>query len=398
MEALHAAVKTELGEDGLPTGGSAEVTSAGHGWSKPMMPVKAEVKTEIDVEIRETLVSAEIKSETGMAAHGLAEGVADVGGGRRVQPTRGAKRCAVSYAVVDSGSGSVDEERTSAAPLQRRKVVRVTQVGQRSVGRLAPPVAPEEDVDWERHLASLSAYKRRHGDCNVPRNWAEDKRLGTWVNTQRRGKKALDGGAPSRGIKAARAAKLEALGFAWELSATELSEQNSKACRDDAGWDRCLAKLKRYRSKYGDCNVPQGWAEDPALGNWVMHQRRGKRLLDRGKPSRGMTAARAAKLEGLAFAWKLSAAELSKQLSKRNSVGAGDNAGLDLWLTKLKQYKWHHGDCSVPHRWVEDPPLGNWVHKQRGNKKKLDRGDPSDGMTAARVAKLEALGFAWERR
>ena len=28
--------------------------------------------------------------------------------------------------------------------------------------------------------------------------------------------------------------------------------------------------------------------------------------------------------------------------------------------------------------------------------KQLDRGEPSGGMTAARAAKLEALGFAWE--
>jgi hypothetical protein len=29
-------------------------------------------------------------------------------------------------------------------------------------------------------------------------------------------------------------------------------------------------------------------------------------------------------------------------------------------------------------------------------KKVLDRGEPSEGMTAARVAKLDAIGFVWE--
>ena len=33
---------------------------------------------------------------------------------------------------------------------------------------------------------------------------------------------------------------------------------------------------------------------------------------------------------------------------------------------------------------------------QRGYKQKLDRGGPSHGLTPARVAQLEAVGFAWE--
>jgi hypothetical protein len=33
---------------------------------------------------------------------------------------------------------------------------------------------------------------------------------------------------------------------------------------------------------------------------------------------------------------------------------------------------------------------------QRKRKRKLDRGEPSEGMTAERAAKLEALDFAWE--
>jgi hypothetical protein len=53
----------------------------------------------------------------------------------------------------------------------------------------------------------------------------------------------------------------------------------------------------------------------------------------------------------------------------------------------------------VPSGWVEDPKLGKWVvkqrqFKQRQFKQKLDRGEPSDGMTTARAAKLEALGFS----
>ena len=50
----------------------------------------------------------------------------------------------------------------------------------------------------------------------------------------------------------------------------------------------------------------------------------------------------------------------------------------------------------MPNHWAEDPPLGRWVNNQRVGKKALDRGERSRGMTAARAAKLAALGFAWE--
>ena len=91
------------------------------------------------------------------------------------------------------------------------------------------------------------------------------------------------------------AARLDKLGFAWELSAG--------AATAGAGWEAQLAKLEAYTRKYGDSNVPARWAEDPPLGNWVMQQRACKKKLDRGEPSAGMTAARAARLEALGFAW-----------------------------------------------------------------------------------------------
>jgi hypothetical protein len=51
----------------------------------------------------------------------------------------------------------------------------------------------------------------------------------------------------------------------------------------------------------------------------------------------------------------------------------------------------------VPQRWAEDTQLGQWVNNQRRCKKKLDRGEYSNGMTAERVARLTALSF-WSRR
>jgi hypothetical protein len=101
-------------------------------------------------------------------------------------------------------------------------------------------------------------------------------------------------------MTAARAAKLDALGFAWELSAETMSKQHNTG---DAGWEGWLAKLKAYKRAHGDCNVSTLWAEDPRLGSWVRRQRPCRRALDRGEPSKWMAAARAAKLDALDFAW-----------------------------------------------------------------------------------------------
>jgi hypothetical protein len=157
---------------------------------------------------------------------------------------------------------------------------------------------------------------------------------------------------------------------------------------DDTSWEAQLAKLRTYRRRHGDCNVPQRWAEDLALGTWVYTQRKRKKKLDHGDPSSlGMTAARAAKLEALGFAWQLSAAAVSE--------ANRDDVGWEAQLAKLKAYKQKHGDCSVPQGWAEDSRLGSWVNTQRHYKKALDRGEPIKRMTAARVAKLDKLGFNW---
>jgi hypothetical protein len=193
------------------------------------------------------------------------------------------------------------------------------------------------------------------------------------AGAQRKLKKRLDRGEVSNGMTAARAAKLMALGFAWEAAAS----------RDDAGWEGWLAKLAQYKAEHGDCHVPYSWAEDPGLGSWASRQRNFKRKLDRGEPSGEMTAARAAELTGLVFAWEVRGEE------RRH------DAGWEGWLAKLIVYKAVHGDCNVPYSWAEDPGLGRWVSRQRQLKKKLDRGEPCKGMTAGRAAKLTAPGFAW---
>jgi hypothetical protein len=267
-----------------------------------------------------------------------------------------------------------------------------------------------DDAGWEAQLARLAAYKAEHGDCNVPKCWPDDPKLGAWVSTQRTGKWQLDRGEPStKGMTAARAAKLvTALGFAWE---------DPKGSTDDADWEAQLARLVAYKADHGDCNVPGfnwaagsvandvarlatykvthgncnvphewGWVgEDGHLASWVGTQRMRKRLLDRGEPSEGMTADRVARLTALGFTWECAPKAAGNALP--------NEAAWEAQLVRMTTYRAAHGDCDVPNLHADDLPLGRWVDKQRTLKRKLDHGEPCKRMTPERVAKLEALGF-----
>jgi hypothetical protein len=85
-----------------------------------------------------------------------------------------------------------------------------------------------------------------------------------------------------------------------------------------------------------------------------------------------------------------------KKSRERMRAARAAAAAWEAQLARLVGYKAGHGDCKVPQRWAEDPALGEWVSTQRKCKRKLDRGEPGQGMTAERAARLTALGFAWE--
>ena len=56
-----------------------------------------------------------------------------------------------------------------------------------------------------------------------------------------------------------RIARLDAIGFTWDLRRER--------------WDAMFAALDDFRRATGHCDVPQSWAENRKLGNWVMMQR-----------------------------------------------------------------------------------------------------------------------------
>jgi hypothetical protein len=73
-----------------------------------------------------------------------------------------------------------------------------------------------------------------------------------------------------------------------------------------------------------------------------------------------------------------------------------DNRWTGQWdgrLMEIAKYKKDHGHFP---RIKDSPQLGRWLEKQRGLKRKLDKGEHAEGMTSERAAKLAALGCVWD--
>jgi len=196
------------------------------------------------------------------------------------------------------------------------------------------------DESWDEMLGRLIAYKQEHGNCLVPINY-RDKQLAQWVMHQRSFKNRNK-------LEPIRIQRLEELGFVWEPH--------------DDSWDEMFGRLAGYKQQHGDCLVPINYS-DKQLASWVNAQRNGK---NRGK----LEAPRVQRLENLGFVW-----------------GARDDSREDMF-GRLAEYKRRHGDCLVPVGY-SDKQLANWIHNQRRvkNRGKLD---------AARIQRLEMLGFVWD--
>ena len=121
----------------------------------------------------------------------------------------------------------------------------------------------------------LLSYKENNGDCNVPKGYQKDTRLGRWVARQRQFRR-------KGSLSEDRIAKLDSIGFTWDPH--------------DDNWNSKFEQLISYKEKNGDCNVPKEYEKDKSLGLWVYTQRQFRR---KGRLSED----RIAKLDSIGFMW-----------------------------------------------------------------------------------------------
>lgn len=121
-----------------------------------------------------------------------------------------------------------------------------------------------------------------------------------------------------------------------------------------------MSDLKRYKERFGHCNVPDRWDENPQLGVWVVNQRMCKK---RGR----LSPERTERLVSLGFEWDARGA-------KRETTFAD-----------LKRFRDEHGHCNIP---ITCGQLGRWASKQRSLQS-------AGKLSARRKARLDALAFDW---
>jgi len=112
-------------------------------------------------------------------------------------------------------------------------------------------------------------------------------------------------------------------------------------------WDIRLQQLLEFRQAYGHIGVPRGWPENPALGHWVVNQRR---ELRHGR----MIPDRLRRLEKEGIRW-----------SGAEDLIQNRDQEWNRQFDALAAFRRLHGHGNVPSSWAEDPELGRWVARQR---------------------------------
>ncbi|GFH44504.1 hypothetical protein CTEN210_00978 [Chaetoceros tenuissimus] len=156
---------------------------------------------------------------------------------------------------------------------------------------------------WLDKFQQLVEYKSKYGHCNVPSKHEENQSLGNWVSATRSQYKHSS-------LSKERINMLNDIGFEW----TAPQQQR----RDDV-WNDKLEQLKLYKSKHGDCNMPQTYDNQP-LANWVKTQR------SQYKHS-SLSKERIKKLNDIGFVWSMieyqppPSNETTKMRMEKHAVG-----------------------------------------------------------------------------
>jgi hypothetical protein len=148
----------------------------------------------------------------------------------------------------------------------------------------------------------------------------------------------------------------------------EENQPKKKPARRRRNWDESFQALVEYKKQNGNCNVPQKYKDDIALGHWVSMQRFNRYC------SKKLTPEKKGKLTQLGFNWET--------LEER------DERAWNEFFQRLKAYRREYLDCCVPQGFKEDPALGKWVSTQRA----LDK---RGKLPAHRKEKLESVKFTW---
>lgn len=212
---------------------------------------------------------------------------------------------------------------------------------------------------WPLRYEQLVEFKKQHGHCDVPYNYAENRQLGIWVGNQRYKRKQNKLAPEYERL-------LNDLGFTWEDV-------------ERGVWDERYQELVEFKAKHGHCDVPVVYPENSKLG-WFTKNMRTQRKAG------ALSAEKIAKLDAIGFAWVSTRKATPPQ--NRNGIQEPLTSSWKKSFDELVAYRTAHGDCDVPVKWKGNPQLGGWAAAQRALKK-------SGKLHAERERLLNEIEFDW---
>jgi hypothetical protein len=196
---------------------------------------------------------------------------------------------------------------------------------------------------WESMYRRLASFIHKNGHSYLFPTTQQVEVLKDWVIRQIQNKQFLSENQFQR---------LDRLGINWNLTVSR-----------DQKWELIYLRLKDFQQTFGHCQVPQKWAKDKQLANWITVNRRmyirNKLRLDRKR-----------KLNELGFVW---------------SIKTEYNAQWEQFFQDLSAFYYAHGHCRVPGTFGK---LVSWIERQRILK-------TNNQLSIERERRLNALNFIW---
>ena len=278
------------------------------------------------------------------------------------------------HAPKDCSSSSYDDKHYSSAML----LLTLRSDGENGCGKKGTSVPekkteskkPRKNCSFSKHFKELVKFKNKFGHCEVPQRYEEDPGLGRWCSTVRKGyNQIVRSEKPCIDLSGDRLRRLQEVGF---------------CCEDtpfSASFDKHCAALAEFKLKFGHCNVPSHYHDNPKLGKWCSQMRTALRQTDRGiKPHYNLSKDRIKRLEELNFLWKKYSSTTS--FEKR--------------CQELIDFKKKYGHCNVPKRFKENPSLGRWCGNLRSAYRRQQNGQKASiNLSKDRIDLLSKIGFKW---
>jgi len=168
---------------------------------------------------------------------------------------------------------------------------------------------------------------------------------------------------------------------------------HSSIIENDYTWNHNQALLTMFQSRFGHCNVPEGYGvgtEYEGLHSWCQEQKVEYQKMCRGETTT-MTPTRRNILQKLGFAG------VGENIRKKRTSSESSKAAWRKWMEKLTQYRNEYGNVDVPLKYEPCPSLGTFVNRQRSELRKMEAGKATS-LTPERIQDLNKLGFTWALR